>query len=148
MRGLSRPGLAGKVKTDWLTKSDEETPLRKLAGRPRRLAGSKPAAQAGLLVDIPGACPLAATRGIVYGPCLFRAASMFWSLVVRRDVMVRAAKTAMCVGLLLIVINHGDALLTGQWSAGQLLKMLLTFAVPYCVSTYSSVGALQNNDKS
>jgi hypothetical protein len=73
---------------------------------------------------------------------------MFWSLARRPDVVVRASKVALFVGLILIAINHGDALLAGQWSAGQALKMLLTFAVPYCVSTYSSVGALQNNDKS
>ncbi len=71
---------------------------------------------------------------------------MFWSLARRPDVVVRASKVAF--GLILIAINHGDALLAGQWSAGQTVKMLLTFAVPYCVSTYSSVGALQNNDKS
>ena len=69
---------------------------------------------------------------------------MFYALAFRRDVGLRAGKTAVFVGLILIAINHGDALLAGQWTPGRILKMLLTFAVPYCVSTFSSVGALRS----
>lgn len=69
---------------------------------------------------------------------------MFYALAFRRDVVLRAGKTAVFVGLILIAINHGDALLAGQWTPERILKMLLTFAVPYCVSTFSSVGALRN----
>lgn len=90
---------------------------------------------------------LAATRGIVYGPGLFKGYTMFYALARRRDVVLRAGKTAVFVGLILIAINHGDALLAGQWTSELILKMLLTFAVPYCVSTFSSVGALRNVDK-
>ena len=72
---------------------------------------------------------------------------MFYALAFRRDVVLRAAKTAVFVGLILIAINHGDALLAGQWSPERFVKMLLTFAVPYCVSTFSSVGALRNVEK-
>lgn len=72
---------------------------------------------------------------------------MFYALAFRRDVVLRAGKTAVFVGLILIAINHGDALLAGQWTPERILKMLLTFAVPYCVSTFSSVGALRNVEK-
>jgi hypothetical protein len=69
---------------------------------------------------------------------------MFWSLVTRRDVAARALKTSVLVGFILIIINHGDELIRGEVDFIRLLKMLLTFAVPYCVSTYASVSTLRN----
>ena len=50
---------------------------------------------------------------------------------------------AAVVGSVLIVINHGDAILRGDLSRGRLFRMALTVLVPYCVSTYSSVQALR-----
>jgi hypothetical protein len=49
----------------------------------------------------------------------------------------RSLAVAIVVGTILNVINQGDALLGGapmNW-----VKVLLTFAVPYCVSTYGAV---------
>jgi hypothetical protein len=66
----------------------------------------------------------------------------WFQLAFRFSVVKRALKCALVVGLILIVINHGDAILAGQLSWGRLLKMLLTVMVPYVVSTLSSVGAL------
>ncbi len=66
------------------------------------------------------------------------------SLAKRRDVVVRALKTALLVGTILVVINHGDNLLQGEVSLVTALKMLLTFMVPYCVSTYASVSTLKD----
>lgn len=57
--------------------------------------------------------------------------------------VVRAAKTAALVGLLLIAINHWDALLVGDVDGLRLAKMLLTLLVPYSVSTYASVRAIE-----
>ena len=54
-----------------------------------------------------------------------------------------ALKTAAFVGLVLIAINHGDALVAGEVTPERLAKMLLTLLVPYCVSTYASVRAIQ-----
>jgi len=59
-------------------------------------------------------------------------------------VIRRALLTALVVGLILTAINYGDAILTGQLSQAQALRMVLTFFVPYCVSTYSSASAIQN----
>ncbi len=50
-----------------------------------------------------------------------------------------AAKTALVVGVILALINHGAALLSGRITAALLFQMLLTFAVPYGVATYSAV---------
>lgn len=47
------------------------------------------------------------------------------------------------IGALLIVINHGDALFRRELSIGRVLRMALTGAVPYAVSTASSVSALR-----
>ena len=67
-----------------------------------------------------------------------------WLDVAReRSVVVRALKYAAVVGSLLILINHGDAILSGELSGVRLLKMFLTTLVPYAVSTMSSVGAIR-----
>jgi len=58
------------------------------------------------------------------------------------DVVKRALFYAVVVGAILIVINHGDALLHGEVGHTRLLKMGLTVIVPYLVSTLSSVGTL------
>jgi hypothetical protein len=60
-------------------------------------------------------------------------------------VVRRALKIAAVVGTVLILINHGDALLRGDLSAGRLFKMGLTVVVPYLVSTISSVEAMRGS---
>ncbi len=62
----------------------------------------------------------------------------------RRDVVARAARTGLGVGGILIAINQGDVLLAGAISAGTLCKLVVTPAVPYLVSTFSSVAALRS----
>ena len=64
-------------------------------------------------------------------------------LAVRPNVVKRALKFACVVGLVLITINHGYAILHGQVSSGRVLQMCLTVLVPYTVSTLSSVGAMR-----
>jgi hypothetical protein len=59
------------------------------------------------------------------------------------SVVRRAVKMMAVVGCILALINHGDALLMGAMTATAWLKVALTFAVPYCVSTISSVQALR-----
>jgi len=65
----------------------------------------------------------------------------WWSLAMHRSVVCRAVKVCGVVGTLLIVINQGDGILAGQsvdWA-----KLLLTYLVPYGVSTFSAVSALR-----
>lgn len=53
------------------------------------------------------------------------------------ETSLRALKLALVVGTLLIIINQGDALLQGlspDW-----LKLVLTYMVPYGVSTWTSI---------
>jgi hypothetical protein len=68
-------------------------------------------------------------------------------LAMQPSVVKRALKYAVIVGLVLIAINHSDALLQGNISAGRLWRMGLTFLVPYVVSTLSSVGALKHRQR-
>lgn len=60
-----------------------------------------------------------------------------------RSVAIRAARVASVVGVVLAFLNHGDRLLMGNVDSGTMLKIALTFLVPYCVSTYSSVLAVR-----
>jgi hypothetical protein len=69
---------------------------------------------------------------------------VFWAIAIRRDVVVRALKTAALIGTVLIAINHFDALLAGEVDAVGVAKMLLTILVPYSVSTYASVRGIQS----
>jgi hypothetical protein len=64
-------------------------------------------------------------------------------LALSPPVVRRALKIAAVVGTVLILINHGDALLKGDVSVGRIFKMGLTVLVPYLVSTISSVEALR-----
>jgi len=63
------------------------------------------------------------------------------------SVVKRALKYAVAVGIILISINHGDALLRGDVPRNRLLKMALTLAVPYVVSTLSSVAAMREKSR-
>lgn len=72
-----------------------------------------------------------------------------WLALARTPHIVRRAlKYAAGVGTVLILINHGDALLRGDVSSVRLFRMVLTVTVPYCVSTASSVGAIRAHTKS
>ncbi len=55
--------------------------------------------------------------------------------------MLRAVKVAAIVGPILTVINQYDVLLRGDYSFRVIAKIVLTFLVPYCVSSFSSARA-------
>lgn len=67
-----------------------------------------------------------------------------WHRIARDPTVVhRALFFAVIVGAILISINHGDALLTGDLTVGRLIRIGLTVLVPYVVSTLSSVAAIR-----
>ncbi|MDP6690852.1 MAG: nitrate/nitrite transporter NrtS [Alphaproteobacteria bacterium] len=49
----------------------------------------------------------------------------------------KAFLTALVVGTILTAINHGDVILAGD--APPLLKVALTYCVPYCVTTWGAI---------
>jgi hypothetical protein len=69
------------------------------------------------------------------------------TLATSKSVVRRATVVALIVGSILVVINHGDAIVRGDLSAERLIRIALTISVPYCVSTYSSVSALRHAAK-
>jgi hypothetical protein len=48
----------------------------------------------------------------------------------------KAFVTALVVGSILTAINHGDSLIAGSWPP--LIKVVLTYCVPYCVTTWGA----------
>ncbi|HSS65626.1 MAG TPA: nitrate/nitrite transporter NrtS [Gammaproteobacteria bacterium] len=62
----------------------------------------------------------------------------------QRDVVRRSLKVCLTVGTLLVVINYADRAMNGTLAMLDFLKMLLTYVVPYCVSTYVSVSTLMD----
>jgi hypothetical protein len=64
-------------------------------------------------------------------------------LALRPAVVKRAARTAAVVGVVLIAINHSDKILSRHITRYGVLQICLTIAVPYLVSTTSSVATLQ-----
>ena len=60
----------------------------------------------------------------------------------RTPIVMRALKYGIFVGLILIIINHGNAIVAGTVDSTRVIQMILTVLVPYCVSTASSVGAV------
>jgi hypothetical protein len=67
---------------------------------------------------------------------------------IRPEISGRALRVAMIVGPTLTIINQGDVILNGDITAGVVGKIVLTFFVPYCVSTYAGVAALADQRNS
>jgi hypothetical protein len=64
-----------------------------------------------------------------------------WHALVYWPVCGRAIKVALIVGTILMLINQGDVLLGGHLTALVAGKIVLTYTVPFLVSTYSALAA-------
>ena len=62
----------------------------------------------------------------------------------RPSVVKSSLVVALVVGIILNMINQGDAILGDKPVI--LWKVILTFMVPYCVSTYGAVMALRSKN--
>lgn len=72
--------------------------------------------------------------------------SVFIKNFVRKETTLRAMKVAFVVAPILILINHFDAIISGNFSSYFYPKCLLTFMVPYTVSAFSSAMAYSQSD--
>ena len=63
-----------------------------------------------------------------------------------KETVMRALKVAAIVGPVLTVINQYDVLLRGDFSLHLFSKILLTFFVPYSVSSFSSARAYMDRE--
>ena len=55
-----------------------------------------------------------------------------------------ALLVAVIIGSLLNVINSYDVFIEGKFSIKNIIKIMLTYITPFCVSLYSSVKATKN----
>ena len=68
---------------------------------------------------------------------------LMFHIAFRKDVFLRAFKMDLIVGIILGIINHGDHIFLGTMTVTNYTKILITFCVPFCVSTVSSVLAIK-----
>lgn len=61
--------------------------------------------------------------------------------ILHRAIRDRALLVALVVGTILFAINQLDVVVSGGLTAAVLAKIFLTYAVPYSVSTFSSLQA-------
>jgi hypothetical protein len=66
----------------------------------------------------------------------------WFDVAFRRETVIRSLGVAVVVGTLLAMINHGDAILEGTFGRRNMVQVLLTYLVPYGVSTYANVRAV------
>ena len=71
----------------------------------------------------------------------------FLSYCLERDTLLFATKLALVVGTILGLINHGQAIFTGYLTFDQLIPMLITYCVPFCVSMFSQVQGKKERDR-
>ncbi|HEY7835142.1 MAG TPA: nitrate/nitrite transporter NrtS [Ktedonobacterales bacterium] len=64
-----------------------------------------------------------------------------------RDTLARSLKTALVVGTILALINHGQQLLLGQFAPSWVVPMLVTYLVPFSVATYGQVQGKRQRDR-
>ncbi len=69
----------------------------------------------------------------------------FFILARKPEVVARAVKVALIVGTALTLINQGDRLIAGM--APNWIKMVLTYLIPYCVSTHGAVTAMRDRSR-
>jgi hypothetical protein len=68
-----------------------------------------------------------------------KATSTAWQRMRERQVVRLALKVTLVVGTILNLINHFDLLLGAPASSGTFVQIVLTYIVPYCVSTHGQV---------
>jgi len=71
---------------------------------------------------------------------------MFFKIAFSRPVVIGAINVSLIVGSVLALVNHGTAIINLTLSLEIVIKIFLSYLVPYCVSTYSTVKAIQNKD--
>lgn len=66
-------------------------------------------------------------------------------VVMHRAVWRRSVVTALLVGTVLTTINQGNLILQHGFTQEILIKMGLTYCVPFCVSTSGALGAARTH---
>ena len=61
------------------------------------------------------------------------------------DIVQRSLVVVLVIGTLLVLINQGDRILAGSITSTVVLKIILTYCVPYLVSTYAGIEAIKGS---
>jgi hypothetical protein len=64
-----------------------------------------------------------------------------------KSILLRSVKTACVVGCILAAINHGPELLAGSLEFEKLVRILLTFLIPFSVATFAGVAGKLSQQK-
>lgn len=72
------------------------------------------------------------------------ALKVWFASATRPAIVKRSVRVALVVGTVLTLINQGGRLLALDIDAPTLARIVLTYIVPYCVSTWAAVGALHD----
>ena len=64
-----------------------------------------------------------------------------WQFISSRGIVRTSVYTALVVGTVLTLINQGNVYMSDHVTAAVLVKSLLTYVVPYCVSTFGATSA-------
>ena len=67
---------------------------------------------------------------------------VWFKIAIRGDVIERSLRVALVVGTILVLLNYTDRFLQHALCGFDFVKMVLTYLVPYGVSTYTAVGAI------
>ncbi|QZT38779.1 nitrate/nitrite transporter NrtS [Halosquirtibacter xylanolyticus] len=68
-------------------------------------------------------------------------------LIISKQVVSTAIKLSIIVGTILGLINHGTDIVNNTLSSKQILQIMVTYLVPYSVSTYSSIKSIMCFEK-
>ena len=68
-------------------------------------------------------------------------------IAIRKDIWTRGLKVSLVVGSLLVIINHWNTLFLGKLTFREGIEIVLTYFVPYGVSTYASVASIRKMEK-
>ena len=69
---------------------------------------------------------------------MFNAIKIFFQATADRSLLITAVKVALVVGVILNLINQGNAFINFDFTHLDITKFILTFFVPFGVSAYSS----------
>jgi len=72
---------------------------------------------------------------------------MLLKLVFSKQIVRTALKLSLIVGTILGFINHGPDIVSNTLSSIQRIQIIITYLVPYSVSTYSSVNSIKYYEK-
>ena len=72
--------------------------------------------------------------------------SRFIKVAMQPNVFYTALRVAIIVGTVLALINHSSAIFSFALTKQNILQIILTYLVPYAVSTYSSVQAILQDE--